>query len=59
MQFASLAACILLVLGATMMFPSSSSAFAQAIEKLKSAGAFRYKELVYLTTQETSQSKSK
>ena len=35
-----------------MMFPSSSSAFAQAIEKLKNAGAFRYKELVYLTTQE-------
>ena len=52
MQFASLAACVLLVLGATMMYPSSSSAFAQAIEKLKNAGAFRYKELVYLTTQE-------
>ncbi len=52
MQVASLAACILLVLGATMMFPSSSNAFAQAIEKLKNAGAFRYKELVYLTTQE-------
>lgn len=52
MQVASLAAGILLVLGATMMFPSSSSAFAQAIEKLKNAGAFRYKELVYLTTQE-------
>lgn len=52
MQVASLAACILLVLGATMMFPSSSRAFAQAIEKLKNAGAFRYKELVYLTTQE-------
>lgn len=52
MQVASLAACILLVLGATMMFSSSSSAFAQAIEKLKNAGAFRYKELVYLTTQE-------
>lgn len=51
-QVASLAACILLVLGTTMMFPSSSSAFAQAIEKLKNAGAFRYKELVYLTTQE-------
>lgn len=52
MQVASLAACILLVLGATMMLPSSSSAFAQAIEKLKNAGAFRYKDLVYLTTQE-------
>ncbi len=52
MQVASLAACILLVLSATMMIPSSSSAFAQAIEKLKNAGAFRYKELVYLTTQE-------
>ena len=52
MQVASLAACILLLLGATMMFPSSSSAFAQAIEKLKGAGAFRYKDLIYLTTQE-------
>jgi outer membrane lipoprotein-sorting protein len=51
MQVASLAACILLVLGATMMFPSSSSAFAQAIEKLKNAGAFRYKELVYVETE--------
>jgi outer membrane lipoprotein-sorting protein len=52
MQVASLAACILLVLGATMMFPSSSSAFAQAIEKLKNAGAYRYKELVYVETEE-------
>ena len=52
MRVASLAACVLLVLGATMMLPSSSRAFAQAIEKLKNAGAFRYKELVYLTTQE-------
>lgn len=52
MQVASLAACILLVLGATMMFPSSSSAFAQAIEKLKIGGAFRYKQLVYSTTQD-------
>jgi outer membrane lipoprotein-sorting protein len=52
MQVASLAACILLVLGATMMFPSSSSAFAQAIEKLKNAGAFRYKEWLYVETEE-------
>lgn len=52
MQIASLAACLLLVLGATLMLPSSSSAFAQAIEKLKSTGAFRYKELVYVATQE-------
>jgi outer membrane lipoprotein-sorting protein len=51
MQVASLAACILLVLGVTMMFPSSSSVFAQAIEKLKNAGAFRYKELVYVETE--------
>lgn len=52
MQVASLAACVLLALGVTMLLPSSSSAFAQAIEKLKNAGAIRYKELVYLTTQE-------
>ncbi len=52
MQVASLAACVLLVLGATILLPSSSSAFAQAIEKLRTTGAFRYKELIYLTTQE-------
>ncbi len=52
MQIASLAACILLVFGAPLMMPSSSSAFSQAIERLKETGAFRYKELVYLTTQE-------
>ncbi len=51
-KLATLAACIFLVLGATMMFPSSSNAFAQAIERLKNAGAFRYKELLYVTTQE-------
>ncbi len=52
MQAASLAACVLLVFGVTMLLPWSSSAFAQAIEKLKNAGDFRYRELVYLTTQE-------
>lgn len=52
MQVASLAAGLLLVLTATMMFPSSSSAFAQAIEKLKNAGAFRYKELLYIENEE-------
>ncbi|MBL8817242.1 MAG: hypothetical protein JNL58_14540 [Planctomyces sp.] len=52
MEAASLAACVLLVFGATMLLPSSSSAFAQAIEKLKNAGDFRYREVVYLTTQE-------
>ncbi len=35
-----------------MMMPSTSSAFAQAIERLKNAGAFRYREFVYMTTQE-------
>jgi hypothetical protein len=43
----SLAAGILLVLGATMLLPSSSTAFAQAIEQLKSAGAFRFTKLIY------------
>ncbi|MEO8268394.1 MAG: hypothetical protein ABI557_01665 [Aureliella sp.] len=51
-QLASLAACILLVIGTTMILPSTSSAFAQAIERLKDTGAFRYKDLVYLNTQE-------
>ena len=51
-QLASLAACILLVIGTLMMLPSPSSAFAQAIERLKNVGAFRYKDLVYLNTQE-------
>ena len=50
-QFASLAACVLFIIGATMLLPSTSSAFAQAIERLSSAGAFRYKEFVYMTTQ--------
>ncbi len=35
-----------------MMLPSTSSAFAQAIERLKNAGAFRYQDLVYLNTQQ-------
>lgn len=51
-QIATLAACVLLIIGATMMLPSTSSAFAQAIERLKTVGAFRYKEFVYTTSQE-------
>ncbi len=51
MPVASMAACLLLVIGATMMWPSSSSAFEQAIERLKKSGAYRYKEFLYLTTQ--------
>lgn len=35
MPFASLAACILLVLGATMMLPSSSNAFAQVVNNIR------------------------
>jgi len=45
--FAALAAGILLVLGAALLPTSPSTAFAQAIEQLKSAGAFRYTDLIY------------
>lgn len=45
--FAALAAGILLVLGAALLPTSRSKAFAQAIEQLKSAGAFRYTDLTY------------
>ena len=48
----SLAAGILLVIGATMLLPSTSTAFAQVIEQLKSAGAFRYTKLIYTNQQE-------
>ncbi len=48
----SLAAGILLAIGATMLLPSSSSAFAEVIEQLKSTGAFRYTKLVYTNQQE-------
>ena len=51
-QLATVAASILVIIGASMMLPSTPSAFAQAIERLKSAGAFRYKELVYTNVQE-------
>ncbi len=51
MQVSSLATCVALVLVATTMLQSSSSAFAQAIEKLKNAGAYRYKELLYVETE--------
>jgi outer membrane lipoprotein-sorting protein len=51
LQLASLAACALLVLGVTTMLPTASNAFAQAIERLKNVGAFRYKELVYVNSQ--------
>ncbi len=49
---ASLAAGILLVIGATLLLPSSSTAFAQVIEQLKSAGAFRFTRLVYTDQEE-------
>jgi hypothetical protein len=48
----SLAAGILLVVGATMLLPSTSTAFAQVIEQLKSAGAFRYTMLIYTNQRE-------
>jgi Predicted periplasmic protein (DUF2092) len=48
----SLAAGILLVIVATMLLPSTSTAFAQVIEQLKSAGAFRYTKLIYTNQQE-------
>jgi hypothetical protein len=48
----SLAAGILLVVGATMLLPSTSTAFAQVIEQLKSAGAFRYTKLIYTKQRE-------
>lgn len=52
LALASLAAGILLVIGATLLLPSSSTAFAQVIEQLKSAGAFRYTTLLYTDQQE-------
>ena len=48
----TLAAGILLVVGATMLLPSTSTAFAQVIEQLKSAGAFRYTMLIYTNQRE-------
>jgi outer membrane lipoprotein-sorting protein len=48
----SLAAGILLVIGATLLQPSTSTAFAQVIEQLKSAGAFRFTKLIYTDQQE-------
>jgi outer membrane lipoprotein-sorting protein len=48
----SLAAGILLVIGATLLLPSTSTAFAQVIEQLKSAGAFRFTKLIYTDQQE-------
>lgn len=52
LSLTSLAAAILLAIGATMLMPSNSTAFAQVIEQLKSAGAFRYTKLVYTNQQE-------
>lgn len=48
---ASLAAAVLLVIGATMLLSSSSTAFAQVIEQLKTAGAFRFTKLIYTDQQ--------
>jgi hypothetical protein len=50
-QLAALAAGILVMIGASMLLPSNSNAFAQVIERLKTAGAFRYKEFVYTNVQ--------
>ncbi len=47
----SLAAAVLLVIGATMLLPSSSTAFTQVIEQLKSAGAFRFTRLIHTERQ--------
>ena len=52
LTLASLAAGILLVLGTTLLLPSPSTAFAQVIEQLKSAGAFRFTKLIYTDQQE-------
>lgn len=52
MQVASLAACLMVAFGATLMLSSPSNAFAQAIERLKTVGTLRYKEFVYLKKQE-------
>ncbi len=51
-QIAFLAACLMLVVGVTTMLSSTSNAFAQVVERIKTAGSFRYKEFVYLTSQE-------
>ena len=42
MQLATLAACILLVLGATMMFPSSSSGFAQVVSNIRKLATAKF-----------------
>ncbi len=52
MQVASLAVCLMVAFVATLMLSSPSNAFAQAIERLKTIGTLRYKELVYLKKQE-------
>jgi outer membrane lipoprotein-sorting protein len=52
LTLASLAAGILLVFSATMLLPSNSTAFAQVIEQLKSAGAFRFTRLIYTNQRE-------
>jgi hypothetical protein len=43
----SLAAAIVLVVGAVLFLSPTRSAFAMAMEQLKAAGAFRYTELIY------------
>jgi outer membrane lipoprotein-sorting protein len=41
-QFASLAACIVVVLGATMLLPSSSNAFAQVVNNIRKLSTARF-----------------
>jgi outer membrane lipoprotein-sorting protein len=52
LTLASLAAGILLVIGTTLLLPSPSTSFAQVIEQLKTAGAFRFTKLIYTDQQE-------
>jgi hypothetical protein len=49
---ASLAAAILLVVGAALLMTPTRSAFAMVMEQLKAAGAFRYTELIYTDQQQ-------
>ncbi len=49
--FMSLAAAILAVVGTTLLLPSTSNAFAEVIEQLKSTGAFRFTRLIYTNQQ--------
>lgn len=51
MPWLAIAAGIMLVACITAIWPTPPTAFAQAIERLKAASDFRYKQLVYLSTQ--------